>query len=147
MRHASRIVSILRFRERTAIRWLLLGVSLGLLVAICPSEIFAEEPSANSQPATQPLRILYAGQPDHSRTHEFVQFLETRFEKVTVIPFKELSLKTAADSDVVLIDIPGSDMETFRRISLPERFDRPTVLVSVNGARLGEKIDIKLNDA
>jgi hypothetical protein len=38
-------------------------------------------------------------------------------------------------------------METFRRISLPERFDRSTILVGINGARLGEKEDIKLNDA
>lgn len=95
----------------------------------------------------QPLRVLYAGKLEHPRSVEFVDFLKTRFAKVSTIEFADLSATTAADSDVVVIDIPGSDMETFRRISLPERFDRATVLVGVNGARLGEKDDIKLNDA
>jgi hypothetical protein len=109
--------------------------------------MLAQENSAQSRNKIQPLRILYAGEVDHPRTTEFVDFLKTRFAEVATIAFADLSTQTAADSDVVVIDIPGSDMETFRRISLPERFDRSTILVGINGARLGEKEDIKLNDA
>lgn len=124
----------------------LLAIGFALLAVPTPAAL-AQENLDQTQNRIQPLRVLYAGDVDHPRTEEFVDFFKTRFAKVSTIAFANLSEQTAADSDVVVIDIPGSDMETFRRISLPERFDRSTILVGINGARLGEKEDIKLNDA
>jgi hypothetical protein len=122
-----------------------------LIVTAITLVVFSNTSQAQQQrdkePSVQPLRILYAGELEHPRTAEFVDFLKTRFSKVSTIAFADLSTETAADSDVVVIDIPGSDMETFRRISLPERFDRSTILFGINGARLGEKEELKLNDA
>jgi hypothetical protein len=118
-----------------------------MLLAVCWTSIcWTSAAHAQQEPTVQPLRILYAGKLDHPRAAEFMDFLKTRFQSVKAVPFEKLSTQAAADSDVVVVDLPNTDLSTVRYIDLPKDFTRPTVLVGVNGSRLGGKYTLKITD-
>ena len=120
-----------------------LAVSLlGITLSVAPC--LAQEAISR-----QPLNVLYVGSPSHERATEFVTFLETRFEKTGAIALAELSAETAAEWDVVVIDLPNdlpdNELIAFYTFELSD-FDRPTVLVGPWGARLGERLGLNIHD-
>ncbi len=101
--------------------------------------------AARSPTPREPLRVLYAGQPDHPRTEEFVRFLGEHFAATTAIDVRSLGAQSAADFDVVVVDLPA-DCAHARAVRLPEGFDRPTVLVGMWPARFAEAAGLKISD-
>lgn len=95
----------------------------------------------------QPLRVLYAGQPDHARERAFTALLAERFAAVGTVDFRALDRAAAEGWDVVVYD-PPTDVgyETYRDRELPADFDRPTVLVGSWAARLAERAKLKISD-
>ena len=126
-------------------------LALGFLTgAVLVAAITAQDrTSTNSTQATgatrQPLRVLYAGQPDHPRTQAFVAFLGEHFAKAGTIDLRALTTATAAPWDVVVMDVPA-EYPHFREIKLIEGFDRPVVLVGMWPARFAEAAHLKIDD-
>ncbi len=50
------------------------------------------------------LKVLYAGKANMHRDKVFGAFLSKHFDKSATIPLEQLSMKTAADYDVVIVD-------------------------------------------
>ena len=50
------------------------------------------------------LKILYAGKADGQREKAFAEFLGRWFDTSSTIPLETLSMETAADYDVVIVD-------------------------------------------
>ena len=50
------------------------------------------------------LKVLYAGKEGGHREQVFGAFLQRWFDKSDTIPFADLSMRTAADWDVVIVD-------------------------------------------
>jgi len=50
------------------------------------------------------LKVLYAGKAGMHRDKVFGEFLKKHFDKSATIPLEKLSMKTAADYDVVIVD-------------------------------------------
>jgi hypothetical protein len=128
--------------------------ALGLLAAVWMLDATAAQDSrpnialaTPAQPASdrQPQRVLYAGQPDHARTQEFVAFFGDHFAKVGVVDVRSLSAETAEGWDVVVMDLPD-DYAHAREVKLREGFDRPTVLVGMWPARFAEAANLKISD-
>lgn len=114
--------------------------SLALIVGlVCATAAAAQE--------QHPLRVLYAGQPDHRRTKAFTEFLGGHFRAVGTVDFRQLSQQTADGWDVVVFDLPPDlGDKAVRDFELPAGFDRPTVLVGMWAARLAEKAKLKIDD-
>jgi hypothetical protein len=123
------------------------ALALGLLAGVSTLGTTAAQDSRTSTQTAdrQPLRVLYAGQPDHSRTQEFVSFFGDHFAKVGVVDVRQLSAETAEGWDVVVMDLPA-DYAHQREIRLREGFDRPTVLVGMWPARFAEAARLKISD-
>lgn len=99
------------------------------------------------------IRVLYAGWPGGSREKAFEAFLKQWFDEVSVIGLKDLSMRTAAGSDVVIADWCsqyGNDGYPKRENTLysapaklgPE-FTRPVIAMSYVSSqiRAGHKLD------
>ena len=113
-----------------------------LLLALSAAPAGGEEPRDAAA-----LRVLYAGVPGHARAVEFVGFLSGRFGAVGELALEDLSPEAAADWDVVLVDLPHDLPYTrYADFAIPAGFDRPTVLMGVGGARLGEAYRLKIDD-
>ena len=66
----------------------------------------AQAPTPDS-PAWQPHRatkVLYAGKADGQREKAFAEFLGRWFDETDTIPLGKLSMRTAKDFDVVIVD-------------------------------------------
>lgn len=97
------------------------------------------------------LNVLYAGKEGGSREQAFAAFLQKHFDKSATIPLEKLSMETARDFDVVVVDwtsLYGNDGYPKRERSLfgvvlgPD-FTKPMIAMTYVGAhaRRGYKLD------
>jgi hypothetical protein len=125
------------------------------LAALVAAQDRAAAPSPDD-PAWAPhraLRILYAGSPGGHREKVFAEFLGRWFDGSGTIPLEELSMATAADYDVVIVDwvsqygndgYPARDNSLFSApIRLAPDFTRPIVAMTYVGTQVrpGQKLD------
>jgi hypothetical protein len=109
----------------------------------------AEEPA--KMPTKIPLKVLYAGVPDSTRTKDFVSFLESQFTKVGTAPYTEFSPKLADGFDVVVFDAGAKPNRKDDEIGLPKPpnlprdFDRATVLIGGAGTNIALSLKLKID--
>lgn len=98
---------------------------------------FPQEPA--SQPARQPVAVLYAGELGTPRAEDFLGYLRQRFVRVGAIASGELIASGAKDWDVVVAD--GTTDLTNNRLSFggctklefPRDWTKPTILIASAG--------------
>ncbi|MEM6572523.1 MAG: FG-GAP-like repeat-containing protein [Planctomycetota bacterium] len=97
-------------------------------------------------------RVLYAGSEGGHRETEFSKFLAEHFDVTATLPLEELSMATAEDYDVVVIDwksqygLDGYDKKSGLHrvpVALGPGFTKPVIAMSYVGtkARRGQKLD------
>ncbi len=92
--------------------------------------------------APQPLKVLYAGNPDTDRMRDFVSFLEQHFTTVGTCNFEELDATKAEDFDVVVCDwtsiyprdasgkIDWSDLQLLQpKVTVDRNLTKPIVMI------------------
>lgn len=99
------------------------------------------------------LKVLYAGKEDGHREKAFAAFLKKWFDQSATIPMSELSMKTAKDYDVVIVDWVsqyGNDGYAAREnrlfsppIKLGPEFTKPMISMTYVSTRVrsGYKLD------
>lgn len=132
---------------------LLALLSLGALAL--PS-LPAQTPDSPAEEAWAPhrkIRVLYAGKADMHREKVFGAFLKEHFDVSATIPLGELSMKTAADYDVVIVDwmsqygcdgYPKRDGRLHSPdVTLGPEFTKPMIAMTYVGTRVrkGYKLD------
>ncbi len=80
----------------------LLLSSLGFAALLVPPANAQQNDDAWQQ--HRKLKVLYAGKADGHREKVFGAFLQKWFDRSATIPFEQLSMQTAADYDVVIVD-------------------------------------------
>jgi hypothetical protein len=108
------------------------------------------------EPAWQPhraLKVLYAGKAGGHREKVFAEFLGRWFDRSGTVPLADLSMATAADYDLVIVDWVsqyGNDGYEARGDSLHgaplrlgEDFTKPVVAMTYVGTQVrpGQKLD------
>ncbi|HKI17514.1 MAG TPA: hypothetical protein VKA15_06525 [Isosphaeraceae bacterium] len=123
--------------------------SLFLVVFGRPSE--ASEPIA--------LKLLYAGNPDSDREHDFTTFLGKSFAKVGTADYRTFKEDDAKGNDVVILDWTsiyprdkqGKIEKTSRGLDSPNApklsstFDRPTILIGAAGGFATMQSQLKID--
>ena len=85
------------------------------------------------------LKILYAGTPNSPRESEFRDFLRDYFKQVDTTDVTKLQAKDVEPYDVLLVDAQPkerTDADPFGvpKLTLPDKFSKPTVSISVIGS-------------
>lgn len=128
-------------------------LSLGILAALVqPATAQSEQDSAAWAPHRS-LKVLYAGKEGGHREKAFGAFLKRWFNRSATLPLEKLSMETAADYDVVIVDWVsqyGNDGYPARKGSLfsppkslgPE-FTKPMISMTYVSTRIrgGYKLD------
>ena len=86
-----------------------------------------------------PLNVLYVGNADTPRAAQFVEFLESQFERVEAVDRGKFDPADARDADVVLLDWSQRDTEvedTVSPLGPRESWSKPTVLLGSAGLLL-----------
>lgn len=86
-----------------------------------------------------PLNLLYVGNEDTPRAAQFVEFLESQFERVDAVDRGKFEPAAARDADVVLLDWSQRDTEVEEAVSPlgpRENWSKPTVLLGSAGLLL-----------
>jgi len=129
-------------------RWM---IGLLALTLIAPSAL-AQEPDDSWAPHRK-LKVLYAGKAHGSREKAFDAFLKEHFEESATIDLAALSMKSAKDYDVVIVDWVsqyGNDGYPKRGnslhgapIQLGPEFTKPFIAMTYVGTqvRRGYKLD------
>jgi len=122
------------------------------LVLVFASWGFAED-SADPWAPHRKLKVLYAGKEGGSREKAFAAFLKEHFDDSATLPLEKLSMETAKDYDVVIVDWVsqyGNDGYPKRGNSLHgaparlgEEFTKPFIAMTYVGTqvRAGYKLD------
>lgn len=96
------------------------------------------------------LKVLYAGKEGGSREQAFAAFLKEHFDKSATIPLEKLSMETAADFNVVIVDWTsqyGNDgypkTNALAPLELGPEFTKPLIAMTYVGTcvRRGYKLD------
>lgn len=121
--------------------WLLAGTTLSCPIARADDRIPRER---------EDLSILYAGYPGGPREKAWTEFLKRWFSKVESIDLRKLSVRSAADFDVVVADWtsryengrynPGAERHN---TSLGKDFTKPIIMIGAVGAELTRRIKLK----
>lgn len=104
-------------------------VLFAMFAVLCFEECGAVEPQL-------PLRVLYVGNQGKERAQDFVEFLQTRFEKVGERNRANFDPSSARDFDVVLLDWSQRDTDSERAVSPfgpRDQWTKPTVLLGSAG--------------
>lgn len=129
-------------------RWL---VRVMLLVIVAPATT-AEE-GGDAWAPYRKLKVLYAGKEGGSREKAFATFLERHFLASATLPLGRLSMETAREFDVVIVDwvsqygndgYPKRDRSLFMApIQLGPDFTKPFIAMTYVGTqvRRGYKLD------
>jgi hypothetical protein len=102
---------------------------------------------ATPLPATQPLRVLYAGDLGTPRADDFLNFLEQHFAEVEKTSVDGFDGKDAGGFDTVILDYGGLRIVN-NRIVVPELrigddYDRPTLTLGATGALISGRLNLK----
>lgn len=95
------------------------------------------------------LSVLFAGEVDQPRSSDWMEFLTEHFTMVDSIDVSRLSMETAADADVVIID--GRFALEENRIYLPKvpplnrDFTKPVIMVGAAAGATLTRMDLKLD--
>jgi hypothetical protein len=96
------------------------------------------------------LGVLYAGKEGGSREKVFAAFLKEHFDRSATIPLQKLSMETARDYDVVIVDWTsqyGNDgypkKNELAPLTLGPEFTKPLIAMTYVGTcvRRGYKLD------
>jgi hypothetical protein len=107
-----------------------------LALAILASFAAAQEPARN------PQRVAFLGEPGAARTKAYTDFLQQRFAAVTTFDRDDADLAKVRKADVVLLDWGQSDAARKQRaarwspLGKRDAWDRPTVLLGSAGLNL-----------
>jgi hypothetical protein len=126
-------------------------LSLGIAAATLPPAVA----QSDHDPWTQhrSTSVLYAGKEGGHREKEFGAFLKKWFDKSATIPFEDLSMATAENFDVVIVDWvsqysnDGYTPRTNRLFSPPKtlgpKFTKPMISMTYVSTRVrsGYKLD------
>ena len=136
-------------RAKTQISMILAGA----LAAPILAQDTAVQSSADPWTPHRSLKILYAGKADGHREKVFGAFLKKWFDKSGTIPLERLSMDTAKDYDVVIVDwmsqygCDGCPKRKNRLFSAPVKlgpeFTKPFIAMTYVGTqvRRGYKLD------
>ncbi len=88
------------------------------------------------------LKVLFAGDPETTRTKDFVDFLGQHFSQVSFCEVSKYNEDDSTGHDVILLD-----SESFRtRISgLTKDGGRPTMLIGAFGGMTGSRLQVRTN--
>ena len=128
-----------------------IAFALVLVAAMQPTSVAQDE--SDSWAPHRSLKVLYAGKEGGHREKVFREFLKTWFDKTATIPFADLSMETAKDYDVVIVDWvsqygnDGYASRENRLFSPPKKlgpeFSKPMISMTYvgTGVRSGYKLD------
>ena len=119
-------------------------VRFGLITGLVSTLI-----ACSGEPGVIEMRVLYAGDLSLERAVDWKGFLEEHFTEVDTIDVSRLSMVTAAEADVVIID--GSYEVTDNRIYLPPvpplttDFTRPVIMIGAAAGKTVTQMDLKID--
>jgi len=97
---------------------------------------------AAQEPAKNPQRLAFLGEPDSARTKAYTDFLQQRFASVTTFDRDDADLAKVREADVVVLDWCQSAAAHKQRaarwspLGKREAWDKPTVLLGSAGLNL-----------
>jgi hypothetical protein len=103
----------------------------------------------SGEPGMIDVRVLYAGDLGLERAVDWKGYLEGHFTRVDTIDVSRLSMETAAEADVIIID--GSYEVTDNRIYLPKvppltvDFTRPVIMIGAAAGKTVTQMDLKID--
>ena len=105
--------------------------------------------ACSGEPGVIEMRVLYAGDLSLERAVDWQGFLEEHLTRVDTSDVSRLSMETAADADVVIID--GSYELSDNRIHLPKvpplsrDFTRPVIMIGAAAGKTVTQMDLKID--
>jgi hypothetical protein len=84
--------------------WAVLPLGLSLSAGACAQEALLSAQQLEAWAPHRAVKVLYAGSEGGHRERAFGAFLEQWFDTSATLPLEKLSMATAADFDVVIVD-------------------------------------------
>ena len=128
-------------------------VSIGVLASALVQPVCAQANDVDPWAKHRSLKVLYAGKEGGHREKVFGQFLEKHFDKSGTLPLEKLSMETAREFDVVIVDwmsqygcdgYPKRERSLYSApANLSASFTKPMIAMTYVGTQIrrGHKLD------